>query len=383
MADRDLEKTIQQLKDALPKIQQKVKKFTRIADLLEDAFVTAASKKDIYDKLMVKIAEKAEQEEALQQLTEAIIRIDKIFKGKKWTKELTVLRKSYDIARITMTNNIKKIQDIVAKAAKNKIPPTMNEVSKAMWSVLTTYIGGNISYGYDIAVTSGSTIFLHWMKVEGKVEKSSKVMYIVLSQAMNNMTKILGFLKISVFPDRIEKPPFKAGTWYLRHGKKVPKGESKDSNFSSKAISPQLSRDRVIGLFDAYGLTKLIKTRPKTNIFKATKTGLKHVLNADWVLAVNDDRKKGPVIGKSPVALFAIRMEHLEKMEDEEYTGTVSKVKFNTILKDVALLYPKGRRLKMEVEALEKIDDPTREEDYVYRLRVRFHIPGILDYKIK
>lgn len=377
MADRDLAKTIQQLKDALPKIQKKVEKFTEIADRLEDAFVTSATK-DIYDKLMVKVAEREEQEEALQQLTEAILRIDQIFKGKRWTKEIKVIRKSYDLTRLKMTKNIDKIKAAIARVAKEKIPPHIQRYSKDMWSILDTYIGGSSSFGHDIAFIGKSTLFIHWRKVEGKVDQASKTIYIVLSQEFNNDIKKFGFMKMSVFPDRIEKPPFKEATWYIMN-KRAMKGE----RVPPMAIGLHPSRDKVIGLFDYYGLSKIIIDRPKTNDFKATPKGIKGIREADWNLAMNDDPKKGPVIGKSPIAMFAVRAEHLEKYQGGELNGQVFRPKLDTILKDVMLLYPRRRGLQINVEELKKIDDPTKEEEYVYRLKVRFFQPGILNFVVK
>ena len=78
MSERDLEKTIQQLKDALPKIELKIKYFENLADDLEDAFVVSAAKsdKEIYDMLMDKVAERNEMEKTIQQLGDTIMRVE-------------------------------------------------------------------------------------------------------------------------------------------------------------------------------------------------------------------------------------------------------------------------------------------------------------------
>lgn len=380
MADRNLEKIIQQLKDALPMIQKKVDKFTEIANRLDETFVGAAIGKDLYDKLMDRVAEKNEQEEALQQLSEAILRIDQIFKGKKWTKELTVLRKSYELTRLKMEENIKRIDSAVGKMASGEMPEPLTRLSKDMNNILDTYIGGS-RVTKDISDTLNFhgklIVFMKIIKYRVKVDGAGKILYIVLSQEFDSVLKKPRYLKISVFPDRLEKPPFERATWYVNNIK-----PTKNEAIFPKGATTGISRDRIIGLIDYYGLSAMLSKKIKYKEFNATKNGIMKLKEKDWFFVANDDPKKGPALGKSPIALLGIRAEHLEGYVDDKLSGSVHPTKLMGILKDVAAMYPKGRSVKMDYESPVKVDDPTGEDPYIYKLKIKFYKPGILQFAI-
>ena len=103
----------------------------------------------------------------------------------------------------------------------------------------------------------------------------------------------------------------------------------------------------------------------------------------DWFFVANDDPKKGPALGKSPVAILGIRAEHMERYVDDKLSGSVHPTKLKGILNDVAAIYPKGRSIQIDHDDPVKVDDPTGEDPYVWKLKVRFYKPGILPFAIK
>ena len=384
MVDRNSEKTLQQLKDALPKIEQRIKYFEDIADRLEKAFVGAASKK-VFDELMSRVSERREQEEVLQQLTETIMRIDVVFKGKKWTKELTITRKTYEMLRRRLQSNIDRITKSIAKVAKEEIPPPLKIFTSDMTKILDTYIGGakvDIETSNDIGFHGTLIVFLHIIRYKGKVEDANRTLYVVFSTEFDNSTKRTRGIKVSVFPDRMEPVPFKAGTWEGRNIR-----PSEGEFVSKQSVGREITRNRIIGLFDYYGASQWMLTRPEKSPFKATKTGLKLMEEQKkhgWILDMNDDKKKGPVIGKSPFARFVIRREHLEGYDDDDnLTGEINDTKYKEIIKDIAKLFPPGRKLDMNLEERKRIPDPTGEDKYAWKLSIRFFEPNVLPYRIK
>ncbi len=379
MVEKNLEKIIQQLKDALPLIEKKIDYFKEIADRIGDAF----SSSDIYDKLLNKIAERKEQEEALEQLTEAILRIDQIFKNKQWSRELVVLRKSYDVARIKLLHNIDKIQNAMNNIAKKRIPDSLRNIGSELWMICDKYLVGS-TIGHDMVFNNKNTVFLFYKKIENNVDGNKKA-FIVLSQEFDNTIKKLRYPTVSVFPMRFIKPPYEEGngTWFIRNAKVDIKDAKAIRAIHPKSISTLRSFDRILGLLDFYKMSSLISKRPSTNTFKATPSAIAKLKSCEWFLTANEDKRRGPVIGKDPVLVLPIRAEYLEGKE--AYKGKIYKPSLNKIIVDVKELYSKRKNLKINIEEIKKIDDPTMEDPYVYRLQFRFYEPGILEfaYKVK
>jgi hypothetical protein len=387
MPDRDLEKTIQQLKDALPKISERVKEFSDITDKMGSGFGIIASKEDALADFIREFSERQEQEEFYQMIADLIAKIDKKFAGEKMSKEMQTIRKAYELHLITTKKNISKIKQYMKGVSKEKLPAPMKKFANDLFTSMKSFLDPTktkIAYGWDISISGGMYIFLHWIKIEGRVDKIPEKIYIVISQPASAEQKIFGHTKCSFFKDRIPKPPFEvpSKTWFVANSPPISQ-ELKNP----KAANQEITKKRIISLMDYNGMDDWLKNRPggkkgSAKPFAPTQKTLNIFRNAarNWLL------KMHPANGKGPILSFLIRRENIEKWDETGNNlipNTISDVKKKAILRDVMLLMPKNRKLDMDIVELtnKNIDDPTKHDPYAYKLTVRFYEPGILQYK--
>lgn len=388
MPDRDLEKTIQQLKDALPKIEEKIANFSRIINRMRESFeITAAPKgKDLLKNFAEKFAEKKEQEEFLQMIAELIIKIDKKFKGKKITREMQTIRKAYELHLKSTQANIRKLNKYMAEISKKKLPAPMQEFSKSLWNSLeNAYLDTSLvdtSLGWSLAMVGPMYVFLHWMKIEGPTAKITEKVYIILSQEASPSTKVFTNMKCSIFKDRIPSPPYKETdkeTWFIKNSPPV---QHEVNN--AKADNDEKTKSRLIALLDLMGFEAWIATKPggKKTKNKFTPTAKTRAafkeLSKRWLL------KMHPATGKGPVVNFLVRREWIEEWDD---TGknlipdTRSDAKIKKIASHIPSLMPKARKLDFKILNIVKTSDPTKHDPYAFKMTVKFFEPGILTHK--
>ncbi len=356
MDQRDIEKAIQQLKDSLPKVIDTVKKFTDIADELDRVMAAKKSAAPDVDKVAKELAEKeghlAECEQALEDISSLMLRMDKILTTEKKTKEIEGIRKAYEQQQQILIAAAQKIRTRFSQLAKKAIPNIAESLADALEKKFNFYLNdkAKITTSHDLQRKDDLTAFVKVITVTvGK-----KVLYTCISMNYSNKIKAFSTILVSCFPNVRPKPPYtESRTW--------------------ETSGHELDFFRCLSLMLYHGMDGAIKKYPEEfkKMFKAPPARLKRFINEnDFVYRLGKD------VGKGPVATFDIRPENIEVVKDGNPTGKFSSLKEQTILARIRELYPKGR-VEMQRKWY-KIDlsDGMGTNETVYRLKVWFFMAG-------
>ena len=367
MADKDIEKTLQQLKDSLPKVIDSVKKYVDIADELDSVMANPVlavkikiKKKpvgvgDISKELAEKEGHLSDCEKALEDISELILRMDKILTVEKRTREMDAVRKAYQLQQNLLLDAIERTRKRFSELAKGNMPKDIQDNVKFILKKFDFYLNdkAEIEVTNDVRRSKKETAFVKVIAIEG----NKRTAYLCISQNYDIEKAVFGKMLTSFFMDVRPKPPYVEGNKTWKSG-----GFETDFN-------------RAVGLMLYHNMHDLLKQFP-TNFkkyFKAPPKRLKQfIADNEFVYKVGND------VGKAPIATFLIRPEFLEKTKDGTPTGQYSEVKEKDILAKIRDIYPARKGIEMS----RKVDKVTLrgvggKKEEIYKLTIKLFPPGL------
>jgi hypothetical protein len=373
MSDKDLEKALTQIEDALPKIMERVQKFVDMAEDMDNAFSVSASYKKVSEQeLKGFFLDLQEQEKLLADISNFMLQMDKFYMKAKLSKRAQSVRKDYQAQQTDLMNSVAKIRTVISKLATDKSPPQLKESAKELFGCVRPCLASkkvSQEQGTGISYSQGKIVFAVWFKIEGAIKSGKKdtaaktTGYIVLTQKYNKGSDVLDPVLVNVYRDTMPDLPKEAKSWTYS--------------------DPLVSQRRIINLFAAHNMGRFIVLTPETknkSAFKITKQGA-----AKMQRLMQNKRYKGILkyVQKGPVLTALIHEEGMEGYSGDKLSGKIMVKKLEDRLVDLEKLFPSKRNLQYQYDTPQKskVAGPDGDDIGVYRLEVTFYEPGVLKFK--